>query len=285
MRLRSLLLIAPLALLLGAAPDVPRRVVSLNPSLTAIALALGAEAQLVGVDEVSAKQQPALRDRPVVGGLFAPRLEVIVGLEPDLVVWVPSAQQRGLHQQLEALGVDVLVLPNHSLEELLASIEHLGSRLGRGAAAERRVTEIRAAFASTQTAAGSGAAPRALLVLQREPLYVVGAGSFLDAMLRAAGARNVAGAIAEAYPSVSLEWLIAARPEVILDASQTPEPAQRFWQRWPSLPAVASRRVVAIPAAEVTLPGPYLERGLEILAKALASVPGTGSPGTSRVRP
>lgn len=306
MRLRSILYLAPLALLLNAAPngldagpkeldagpngpragpDVPRRVVSLNPSLTAIALALGADALLVGVDEYSAKQQPAVRDRPVVGGLFAPGLESIVALEPDLVVWVPSAQQRDLHRRLNALGVEVLVLPNHSLDELLQSIETLGARLGRARSAQRRVAEIRSAFAAATAAASPRAAPRALLVLQREPLYVVGGGSFLDAMLAAAGAENVARGIAEAYPRVSLEWLIAARPEVILDASQTLDPPEQFWQRWPSLPAVAKGRVVAIPADDVTLPGPHLERGLAILTKALAAPSRRSVPGGEEEQP
>jgi len=266
----NLLLLAPLVLVLGAAPDVPRRVVSLNPSLTAIVLALGADAQLVGVDEYSSQQQPAVRDRPIVGGLFAPRLETILSLEPDLVVWVPSAQQRDLRRRLDGLGVEVLVLPNHTLDELLESIEVLGARLGYAEPARRRVAEIRAAFASAAASAQPRTAPRTLLVLQREPLYVVGGGSFLAAMLAAVGAENVAGGIAEAYPRVSLEWLIAARPEVILDASQTPEPAVQFWQRWPSLPAVADGRVVTISAAEVTLPGPHLERALAILSAALA---------------
>ena len=85
-----------------------------------------------------------------------------------------------------------------------------------------------------------------------------------------AGAENAAGGIAEAYPRVSLEWLIAARPEVILDATETSEPPAEYWARWPSLPAVAAGRVIAIPADEVTLPGPHLERGLRILGDALA---------------
>ena len=258
-----------LAATAGAAPEPPRRVVSLNPSLTATALALGAGAQLVGVDEWSSKQQPEVAELPVVGGLFAPNLESILALEPDLVVWVPSAQQRDLHARLEALGIDVLVLPNHTLDELLDSIEVLGARLGRAEAARRRVGELRAAFAAAHTASASRAKPRALLVVQRDPLYVVGGGSYLDAMLRAAGGENVAAQIAEPYPRLSLEWLIAARPEVILDASRSPEPAARYWAQWPSLPAVATGRVVTIPAEQVTLPGPHLEPGLRILSEAL----------------
>jgi ABC-type Fe3+-hydroxamate transport system substrate-binding protein len=68
---------------------------------------------------------------------------------------------------------------------------------------------------------------------------------------------------------VALEWLIAAAPEVILDASEDPEDAASYWSRWPSLPAVAAGRVVAIPATEVTLPGPGLDRGLRVLSQAL----------------
>ena len=60
---------------------------------------------------------------------------------------------------------------------------------------------------------------------------------------------------------------------MILDASQTLDPAEQFWQRWPSLPAVANGRIVAIPAEHVTLPGPDLERGLAILTDALADGP------------
>ncbi|MFP6622109.1 MAG: ABC transporter substrate-binding protein, partial [Myxococcota bacterium] len=48
------------------------RIVSINPSLTAILLALGARDSLVGIDEVSAAQQPELAGLPRVGGLFSP---------------------------------------------------------------------------------------------------------------------------------------------------------------------------------------------------------------------
>jgi len=262
------------------------RVVSLNPSLTATLLALGAGDLLVGIDDYSARQQPPVRELPRVGGLFNTNVERVVALEPDLVVLVPSAQQRDLHSRLEAVGIEVLALPNISLEELLASIERLGAKVGRSRAARQRVAEIRREWERAARAARGDTARRVVLVLQRDPLYVVGGGSYLAAMLEAAGAQNVAAEFEEPYPLVSLEWLIAAAPEVILDASDDPLPAARYWARWKSLPAVASGRVVAIPAAEVTLPGPYPERALRILAAALrggeqaaGSSPQSESPG------
>jgi len=280
-----------LAALLWAAPSPAHgepRVVSLNPSLTAILLALDAGSCLVGVDDYSARVEPRVRDLPRVGGLFNPSLEAIFALEPDVVTLVPSAQQRDLRQRLEALGVEVMALHNIELEDLLTSIERLGARVDRAAAAHARVAAIRRAFrdAEAEWAKLAGVRPRTVLVLQRDPLYLVGGGSFLDAMLRAAGAQNLAGDIAEPYPRLGVEWLIAAAPEIILDASDDPQPAARHWSRWPSLPAVANGRVVPIVAAETTLPGPYLDRGLRRLTAAVrAASPETASPGSAAKGP
>lgn len=245
------------------------RVVSLNPSLTAIVLALGAGHTLVGVDAWSARQQPGMDRRPTVGGLFDPNLEAIVALEPDVVLMVPGAQQQGVADRLRGLGVEVLELPNIGLDELLASIEALGRVVQRPEAASARTAAIRAAWARAESTAAGRPRPRTVLVIQRDPLYVVGRGSFLDAMLRAAGADNLAADLGEAYPRASLEWLLAAQPEVILDSSEGGEPARRYWQRWPSLPAVQHGRVQPLPADRVTLPGPFLDRGLALLVQAL----------------
>jgi iron complex transport system substrate-binding protein len=251
------------------ADEAPPRIVSLNPSITATLLALGAGSTLVGVDEYSARQQPEVEALPTVGGLFNTSLEAVVALAPDFVLLVPSAEQRDLRGRLEALGIEVVALPNIRLEDLLASIERLGRIAGCEAAARTRVAEIRRAWRRVEKARAGTPARRTVLVLQRDPLFVVGRGSFLDSMLEAAGAENPAAVFEEAYPRVSLEWLLATAPEVILDASEDPPEASRYWARWPSLPAVAAGRVAALPARQVTLPGPYLERGLQTLVRAL----------------
>lgn len=250
------------------------RLVSLNPSLTATVQTLGAGDQLVGIDDWSARTSPELAGLPRVGGLFNPSLEAIVALAPNLVVLVPSAQQRDLRGRLEGLGIEVLELANESFEELLSSIEQLGVRLGRAEAARRRVDEIRSAF---QAPPQSRASPRAVLVIQRDPLYVAGGGSYLDRMLGASGARNIAAEFDEAYPRVGVEWLIAAAPEVILDASENVGPAAAHWSRWPSLPAVADQRVIEIEAAVMTMPGPHIDAALARLRALLAEPDGEGS--------
>lgn len=275
--LRALLLLGLLCVAAGvaasaageAAREGPPRVVALNPSLTAILLALGAEDSLVGVDDYSARLRPELAGLPRVGGLFNPSLEAIVALEPDLVALVPSAEQRSLRDRLVALDIEVLALADITLGELLASIETLGARVGRAEAARERVRAIRRAWTEVERASQRRRPrPRTVLVIQRDPLYLVGGGSYIGEMLRAAGAENAAARFDEPYPRVGLEWLIAAQPQLILDATEDPEPAADYWSRWPSLPAVANGRVRAI-SPQLTLPGPDLDRVIYRLAEAI----------------
>lgn len=271
-RLAVVLLACLLAGAAAARGEPPaRRVVSMNPSLTRILVALGARDVLVGVDEFSARAEPAVAALPRVGGLYAPSLEAVVTLRPDLVVLVPSAEQREFRERLEALGVEVLGLAPDPVgfDTVLAAIETLGRRVGREAAARERTATIRHTRDAVRRAVRGRPRLRAVFVLQREPLFVVGRGSFLDEMLAIAGAENLGAALGEPWPRASLEWLVAQRPEVLLDGDADAEPAARYWRRWPSIPAVAQGRVVALDQGLVTLPGPDLDEALLRLARAL----------------
>jgi ABC-type Fe3+-hydroxamate transport system substrate-binding protein len=259
-----------------ASPPLAQRVVSMNPSLTSTLVALDAASLLVGVEEHSARLHPGLGSIPVVGGLFNPSLEAVVALQPDLVVLVPSAEQRDFRGRLEALGVEVLVLPNVAMDDILESIRVLGERVGRHEAARQRIAEIRRSFAAIGAASAGQRPVRAVVVLQRDPLYVVGSGSFIDEMLGQAGIVNLGRELGEPYPRASVEWLIAAAPELILDASDGPPAAAQFWKRWPSIPAVANGHADALPAS-VTFPGPFIDRSLELIAERVRTLVDTGT--------
>ncbi len=252
-----------------AAEFVAHRIVSMNPSLTRILVAIGAKDALVGVDEFSARAEPAVASLPHVGGLYAPSLESVVALQPDLVVIVPSFEQREFRTRLEALKLRVEDFDPVSFEQVLDTILALGARTGHEAEAKARVDAIRRTEAAVKRATAGLTAPRAVMILQREPLFVAGRGTFIDEMVAMAGGRNLGAELAETWPRTSAEWLVGVAPEVILDSDSDPAPAAAFWARWPSLPAVVSGRVVAVDAGDVTLPGPDLDRALRKLARAL----------------
>ena len=247
----------------------PARLVSLNPSLTAILVALDAGDALVGVDEFSAAQQPAVADLPRVGGLFNPSLEAVAALAPDAVLLVPSVEQRDFVARLRALGVRVEVFDNIRFDQVLENIARLGQLVGRDDQAAARIAAIRRMRSAARSITAGRPRPRTLIVLQRDPVFVVGRGSFIDELLEAAGADNPGARFDAAYPQVAVEWLIDAAPEVLIDMTEEAGDPMAYWSRWPAIPAVAQGRVLHLDPKTVTLPGPYLDRSIEALVVAL----------------
>ncbi len=246
-----------------------QRVVSLNPSLTAIAVALGAADRLVAIDDYSAKLEPGLAALPRVGGLHSPNLEAVVALAPDAVVLVPSVAQRDFRARLEALDIRVEVFENTRFDQVLENVERMGRLLARDAEAKARIAAIEAARVRAAEVGRSRPSPKVVLVIQREPLYIVGRGSFMAEMVAMLGATSLGDAFSEPYPRVDVEWLVAAAPDVVVDLTDDEAAALAYWRRFASMPAVQQGRVHAVPAGEVSLPGPDLDRALAVLAGAL----------------
>jgi ABC-type Fe3+-hydroxamate transport system substrate-binding protein len=245
------------------------RIVSLNPSLTAILVSIGAAESIVGVDDYSAEKISVVASLPRVGGLFSPSLEAVVSLRPDVVVLVPSAEQRDFRTRLGELGVRVVAFENLRFDEVLANIRGLGALAGREVQAAERIRAIVEARESARRRAKGRARPGVLVVLQRDPVYVVGGGNFIQEMLEDLGARNLAAGYDESYPRVAAEWVVAEAPDVLIDLSPSESDPQAHWSRWPSIPAVARGRVVALDAELISMPGPDLDRALEALEASL----------------
>jgi len=244
----------------------PLRLISLNPSLTAIVVRLGGGDSLVGIDDYSARVLPGLSNLPRVGGLFDPNLEAVVALKPDRVLIVAGVDQETHAARIAKLGLEVEVYANERLDEVLENITRLGRLLGREDVAAKRTAEILATRRAVALATANLSRPATVAIVDRSPLYLVGAETFLDEMLESVGASNLVRRLPAGYPRGSIEWLIAARPELLLDMTPGADEASKFWSRWPSLPAVSANRVLSVEASRVSMPGPDLDDALRSLA-------------------
>jgi ABC-type Fe3+-hydroxamate transport system substrate-binding protein len=249
----------------GSAP-VPRegaRVVALAPSLVALIRALGAEHLLVGVDEFS-RGAPGNERWPSVGGLYGPDLERTLELEPTLVLAVRSAAHQSFLDRLRERGVRVEEFEVYTLDEVLASFARVGALVGREAQGRALAARVRDELDGVARSVAGLPRPRAVLVLERDPLYVAGGGAFTHALLEAAGAENAFADLAEPYPRVSLEALADRAPDLVIDTSGDAGDASAWWSRWPWV-----RRAVALERDAVTLPGPDLPAGARALVEVI----------------
>lgn len=258
-------------------PADPQRIVSLAPSNTEIACVVDACDELVGITDFD-DYPPEVADVEDVVIAAQVDVEKVVAAEPDLVLAAGNGiTPVDVLQELDDLGLTILVLYPETLDEIYADIELVGDVLDEADAAAEQVASMQEQIAEVADAIEEGAdtTPRVFYEVSvfEGQIYTAGEDSFLASLITLAGGEPITGDALTT--SIGLEDLVAADPEVILlgDAAYDPSvTAQTVAQRpgWGEMTAVVNGRVQPMPDdLVITRPGPRIAQGVLALARAI----------------
>lgn len=196
------------------------RLVSLCPSLTELAFALGRGRDLVGVTRYCVHPADAVRGVERVGGTKDPDVARIVALAPDLVLMNREENRADDAAALRAAGVLVHDSMPRTVEETVELVRSVGRALGCDAPAAALVREIEDRAERIRRRAAAAPRRRFAYLIWRNPWMSVNADTYSHALLELAGGTNVFGDRTERYPEITVESLAAAAPEVVLLGSE-----------------------------------------------------------------
>jgi iron complex transport system substrate-binding protein len=242
------------------------RVISLAPSLTEIAFAIGCRDQLVA-DTAYDDYPAAAKQLPHVADLAHADLERIAALSPTVVVALHD-QEHEAAPISERLGVAVIYLPNRRLNDLYADIVGVAAACGRPAQGAALVQQMREKIDGIAAHSATRAPRPRVLYLLGLPGFTAGGTSYINDLITIAGGDNVAAASAAPYPDLSAEAIVKADPDVIIVSNDTPfGPDMRSREPWRSLRAVRTGHVVRPPDDSILeRNGPRVVQGLAWLA-------------------
>ncbi len=263
------------------------RIVSLAPNLTEMVYALELGERLVGRTDFC-NYPPEVLELPTVGGFVDTSLEQVVTLRPDLVL-AYQGNSLELVTQLRMLDITVLTFDEpDALSVIFAQMDTLWKVAGsKDASRPERLEGLIEQFRSYAEQAGNVTnnvgEPRPVVFFgyPGENTLTCGNRSFLDDLMRLAGARNAAGEVAERWPVVSAEFVVNANPDWILTAtpcSGSDDLAKaktelleqlRADPVWASLDAVRNGNVLVLDADILLRPGPRIVIALQQLGEAL----------------
>ena len=254
-----------------ALPRPAQRLVSLAPHATEMLFAAGAGGAVVATVAHS-DWPPAARMLPRVGDAAALDLERIAALRPDLVVAWPYTAPAQL-AALRAQKIAVFVSDPKTIAGIADDVEKLGSLAGTRGIATVSAGALRSRLASiVQTHRGS-ARLRVFYEVWNEPLYTIGGRHLISEAIGVCGGENVFASLSIPAPSVTVEAVVAAAPDVIVggdDAGKRP-PWLDDWKRWPSIPAVRDGNLYGASGDLLHRPGPRFIDGVAALCADLAS--------------
>jgi iron complex transport system substrate-binding protein len=245
----------------------PKRIVSMMPSHTETLFAVGAGENVIGVDEYSNFPKLETEKLPKAGNGFAPNLEAIAALKPDLVLTDESSGSK-LVQNLEKLGITVYAGVAQSYNDVFEKINMIGKITNHEKNALNLITKMRTELTAIQAKVAKF--PRVSVYYEVDPTpYAAGSSSFIGALIDKAGGNNIVPAKLGAFPQISPELVISNNPSVILGASLADLLKRPGWDK---IAAVKTGRVLTFSPEEddaISRPGPRLPIALKALAKAL----------------
>lgn len=249
-----------LMLLLALPAAAVERVVTLAPSLSEIVLELGAADLLVGVLD-GGERPPALAHLPSVGRYGQLELESLLKLQPDLLLLWPDSISNAQRQQLEKLGIPLLIAEPRKLADLAENFVEIGTRIGRAEQGLQLQRQFNSGLAGLRQHYRRERPLRVFYQVWDAPLYTIGGQQIISDALRICGAENIFADLTLPAPQVSVEAVLQANPEVILAGVQGQLDA---WRVWPGVAAVEHEQLWLVPDAGLERPSFQM---LEAVAK------------------
>jgi len=251
-------------------PAFPKRVISLAPSLTEMVFDLGAGHVLVGRTARCNEPPEALKIQEI-GAYMSPDLERIIALRPDLVLSPETGMRKEVVDRLTEIGIPTFVDNSNTLDEIVHSIDRLGTILGRESDAKTVAEQFQRRRQAVRKRVQYASKPLILFVVGIRPLVLAGGRSFIGSLIREAGGVNVAEEAAVAHPKFSMEEVAKRDPDIIIVLNKDCRDDECFneWQRHPDLRATKNNQIYQIDADLIARPSPRIMDALEQLATIL----------------
>ncbi len=220
---------------------VPRRVVSLVPSITETLFDLNIGARVIGVTDYCIYPVEGVAPLPKLGGTKNPDIARIIALTPDLVVMNAEENREEDVRALNAAGIATWVTHPNTVREALDLLWTIMDVFEEPSMVPRvRLIEI--TYEWTLGVIADSTPRRVFVPIWRNPWMTINRDTYIHDLLRVCGADNVfadrdrryplAADLGNAdplppddprivgrdvrYPRISLDEVIAAQPEIIL---------------------------------------------------------------------
>lgn len=239
---------------------VPKRIISLAPSVTELLFAINAGPQVVGVTKYC--NYPSSAGKLAKIGDVTIDYERLMLLRPDLVITEDSLNGEAL-KKISGLNIRVISIKNNSLSDISKNLRLLGKITGNIQQGELQAHRIEQRIEILRNISYKlKKKPSVFIELWDQPLMTAGPGSFLDDVIQLAGGDNIGRILPSSFPEISNEMLLKSNPEIIIIANIKADTLNiQNRPGWKNLQAVKSKRVYVINPDIIVRPGPRLLEG------------------------
>lgn len=256
------------------------RIVSLAPSITEVLFSIGLGKHVVGVtkfDHFPKEVEQISR----IGGFLDLNTELVVALRPDLIILLK--EQTAFAERFNQLGLSTLVVEHRHVDAILQSLTTIANKCGVEDAAIGKRAQLEQAILQIKEKVAGLKRPRVAAIASRElgaggirAAFLSGNDGFYADLIEIAGGEVAYQGATVSLPGISLEGLIALKPDIILDIvpefthqGVTLADLKHDWVEVQNSTSLRQARIVFLSDDFAQIPGPRFDQLLLLIARAL----------------
>ena len=189
-------------------------------------------------------------------------------IKPDLVLAWQSGNPRSDIERLERLGFRVFVTEPKRLSDVARLLRTIGALAGTERAAERAAAEFERELGALRGRYAAREPVRVFYEIWHRPLLTVNRAHLISDVIALCGGVNVFANAATLTPSVSLEAVFAARPQIVLGGSSAIRPDE-LAATWRDAPLASLREIPVryVPADLIQRQTPRIAQGARMICE------------------
>jgi ABC-type Fe3+-hydroxamate transport system substrate-binding protein len=200
--------------------STPKTIISLVPSISSLLNYFELDTETIGITKFCTHPKHWLKSKKIIGGTKKLKLELILALQPDLII---GNKEENEQQQIEFLMKNATVWMSdiYTLADSLEMIQNIGEITNKKENAEKIIGDINDGFSIlAENLPVHNIKPKVAYFIWREPYMVAGKNTFINDLLVKLGFENVFENNSFRYPQINHSDLIEKNPEIILLSSE-----------------------------------------------------------------
>lgn len=246
--------------------DIPKRVISLAPSITESIYYISADSNLIGVTKYCDYPEQT-KSKSIVGGMLDPNLEIIAKLNPDLIFLTIEGNSQVTYKSLIDLGFKVFVLNPRSIEGIVSTLETL-NKIFKSAKGEKIISNFRnevIKYIKTNPSKSYAG------FLSLKPLISFNGTTFLSDVFSKSGYNNIYKDEKLDYPSIMEEDIFVKDPDYLFVFADSTAGSRKLVNdeiesKFGKLKSVIGKKYFILDESIFTRPGPRILNSLKILS-------------------
>ena len=251
---------------------IPGRIISLAPNITETLFAIGAGASVAGVTDLC-DYPPEAKNKTKTGNYISPNYEVMVSLNPDLIIMNVENISNPTYQALKNMGLKIYVSNARNLDGIYKMILDFGKITDKNTEAESLKNKLLADHSKFSN--NRHDKTPALILISVNPLMTTNGKTFINDIINLTPLYNIYSDQALDYPNINYEDVIKKNPETIVFPTDTNEVlktqkfADEIKRQLSNTAAVENNNIILIDENIMFRPGPRVFDAVRILREKL----------------